>query len=609
MPDKSEYSRPLISIEFQPLGRRIDVLAGTSLLEAAQQAGVQLVSLCGGSGSCKSCIVRVVSGDVSEATSLEQGVLDAETLAAGFRQSCQTRAFSDVKVDIPPESLGTSQRLQLEAQIPAAAPDPLVLPLDITLDPANLQDLHSDSTRLRLALAKNKIPDPVFRMPVLRDFSNLLRTHEWSVRLAMRGANLVAILPPASPLLGLAVDIGTTKLAIYLLDLASGTVLSRAGAMNPQVAYGEDVITRIAYATTHENGRHTLQAILIETLNTTIEQCCAEAGVLPEQIVDAVVVGNTAMHHLFAGLSVRQLGVSPFVPSVSEALDIEADYLGLSIASGARVHLPPNIAGYVGGDHLAMLLAGEVWNTRKNVLALDIGTNTEISLATGGRMLTCSCASGPAFEGAHIRDGMRAAPGAIERIQIEGEVIRLQTVGDQPAVGICGSGILDAVAQLLDAGALDRTGRLLPDHPLVRQGDKHSEVLLLEASKAGHARDIAITRKDINEIQLAKAAIRAGMEVLLQTANLTHTDIEEIIIAGAFGTYLDIRSAVRVGMFPELPLSRFRQIGNAAGAGALQMLLSAQRRHLAGQLVDRIDYVELTTHPGFKDSYTQALHL
>jgi uncharacterized 2Fe-2S/4Fe-4S cluster protein (DUF4445 family) len=606
MSENPKASPPFVTIDFQPLGRRIEVPAGTSLLEAAQQGGVRLVSLCGGAGSCESCIVRVLSGDVSEATSVEQDILDTETLAADFRQSCQTQALSDVRVDIPPESLGTTQRLQLETQAPPTEPDPIVLPLDITLDPASLQDLQSDTTRLRLALAKNKVPDPVLRMPFLRDLSDHLRSQEWSVRLALRGSDLVGILPTGSPLLGLAVDIGTTKVAVYLLDLASGNVASKAGAMNPQVAYGEDIINRIAYATTHENGRQTLQTALIETLNTTIEQSCAELGILPEQIIEAVVVGNTAMHHLFAGLSVRQLGVSPYVPAVSEGIDIEASQLGLSIAPSAYVHLPPNIAGYVGGDHVAMLLASEVWNTRKNVLALDIGTNTEITLATAGRLLTCSCASGPAFEGAHIRDGMRAAPGAIERVQIDEGMIRLQTVDDQPAVGICGSGMLDVVAQLIDAGALDHTGRLLADHPLVRQGDKYSEVVLAEAGKAN---EIVVTRKDINEIQLAKAAIRAGMEVLLHEAELEHGDIEEIIIAGAFGTYLDVRSAVRVGMFPQLPLSRFHQIGNAAGAGAMQMLLSAQRRHLAGQIVDRVEYVELTTNPRFKESYTKALHL
>jgi uncharacterized 2Fe-2S/4Fe-4S cluster protein (DUF4445 family) len=608
MPD-NPLDRPRVVIDFQPLGRRVEVHVGTTLLEAAHQAGVRLASLCGGIGSCESCIVRVLSGDVSEPNSLEQDALDPQSLAAGLRQSCQARAFSDVKVDVPPESLGTSQRLQLESLIADIDLDPRVLHIDVQLDPASAQSLQSDSERLRSALAASKVPDPILRLPVVRQLSQVLRANDWSVRLALRGSDVLAILPPGTQPLGLAVDIGTTKLALYLLDLASGDILASIGEMNPQVAFGEDVINRIAYANTNAAGRQTLQVALLDTLNQMIADCCSSAGVAASHIVDAVMVGNTAMHHLFAGLSVSQLGLAPYVPSVSEAMDIEAHSLPIAMAPGGYVHLPPNIAGYVGGDHVAMLLASEIWNTRRNILALDIGTNTEITLASGGRLLTCSCASGPAFEGAHIRDGMRAAPGAIERVHILQDKIRIQTVGDQPAVGICGSGILDAVAQLLQAGALDHTGRMLADHPLIRQGNKHSEAVLVEGSQSGTGRDIAVTRKDVNEIQLAKAAIRAGLDVLLQAAEIEADTIDEIIIAGAFGTFLDVRSAIRVGMFPARPLSHFRQIGNAAGAGAIQMLLSGQRRHLALQLVDRIEYIELTNDPAFKDSYTKALHL
>lgn len=598
-----------VLIEFQPLGRRIEVVAGSTLLEASQQAGVQLVSLCGGGGSCEGCLVRIVSGDVTETTSREQAIIEPDALASGFRQACQARALSDITLDVPPVSLGTTQRLQLETQMIEVEQDPLISSLDVSLDAANLTDLRSDLERLQAALSEHKMTEAVFPLPLLKEHSTLLRANDWSVRLAIRASEVVAILPSGTPLYGAAVDIGTTKLAIYLLDLSTGEVVAKAGEMNPQIAYGEDVINRIAYATTHENGRQTLQAALIDVLNAAILRGCSEAGISTDQVVDAVVVGNTAMHHLFAGFPVRQLGTSPFVPSVGQAMDVEAHQIGLAISPGAKVYLPPNIAGYVGADHVAMLLASESWDPRKNVLALDIGTNTEITLSTSGRMLTCSCASGPAFEGAHIHDGMRAAPGAIERVQIEDGHIRLQTVDNQPAVGICGSGIVDAVAQLLDAGVLDRTGRMDTEHALIRQGADHSEVCLLEASETGHGGDIVVTRKDVNEIQLAKAAIRAGQEILLQVAGLEHEDLDEIVIAGAFGTYLDIHSALRLGMFPPLPASRFRQVGNAAGAGAIQMLLSAQRRLLAAEISRRVEYVELTIHPAFKSVYTQSLHL
>jgi uncharacterized 2Fe-2S/4Fe-4S cluster protein (DUF4445 family) len=412
--------------------------------------------------------------------------------------------------------------------------------------------------------------------------------------------------------------VGTTKLAAYLVDLASGRLLARTGAMNPQIGYGEDVVSRIRFADDHPDGRRTLQACLVETLNELIVALCREAGVSPGQVVEAVVVGNTAMHHLFAGLPVRQLGASPYVPSVSEAIDLRAVQVGLEIAPGAYVHLPPNIAGYVGADHVAMLLASVVEegeggglrlrNDSRVIVALDIGTNTEISLLHAGRILTCSCASGPAFEGAHIHDGMRAAPGAIERVRFAEGQVQTFTIGGRQPVGLCGSGILDAVAGLLEQGAIERRGNFVRDHALVRiANENRGHVVIVPAERAGHGHEIIVNRQDVNEIQLAKGAIRAGIEVLLAEAGLVADQIEEFIIAGAFGTYLDIDSAVRVGMFPALPTGRYHQVGNAAGAGARQMLVSVQRRRLAAELVRRVEYIELTVHPRFTDTFVQFI--
>jgi len=288
-------------------------------------------------------------------------------------------------------------------------------------------------------------------------------------------------------------------------------------------------------------------------------------------------------------------------------MDIPASEIGLELAPGAYVYLPPNIAGYVGADHVAMLLATGMWDSTRTVLALDIGTNTEISLATDGRLLSCSCASGPAFEGAHIHDGMRAAPGAIERVQIVGEEVRVYTIVSQPAVGICGSGILDAIAEMVATGVMDSRGKLKKDHPLVDEGDGVVEFLIMPAEATGHERKIIVTQKDVGEIQLAKGAIRAGIEILLKEAGVAHDEIEEFIIAGAFGTYLDIRSAVRVGMFPALPVDRFCQVGNAAGTGARQMLISAERRQATAEIVRRVEYIELTTHPNFTNEFIKAM--
>jgi uncharacterized 2Fe-2S/4Fe-4S cluster protein (DUF4445 family) len=599
---------PRFRVDFEPVGRRAEVRAGETLLDAAQTAGVELESICGGAGSCGGCRVRLMAGELTPATASEEEALGPQDLSAGYRLACQAVPRSDVKLDVPPESLATVQRLQIEGIGVETALDPLVVTVDVQVDPPTLQDLRADCTRLEAALHLERGALRV-GLPLLTVLSGQLRAQEWSARLALRQREVIAVVSRGARLFGLAVDIGTTKLAAYLVDLVSGETVARTGAMNPQIAYGEDVVSRIQYGKEHAEGRQVLQGKLVATLNELLAGLCGEAGASPEQVVEAVVVGNTAMHHLFAGLPVEQLGRAPYVPVVSEALDLRADEVGLALAPGAHVYLPPNIAGYVGADHVAMVLASAVGETERTTLALDIGTNTEICLAHRGRMLSCSCASGPAFEGAHIHDGMRAAPGAIERVQIVGEAVNIHTIGNQPPVGICGSGILDAVAEMLRVGVLDRRGCLQEGGPHVRVEDGRAEFVLAPAATAGHGRDVVVTRRDVSEIQLAKAAIRAGVEVLLAQAGISAGDIESFIVAGAFGTYLDVRSAVAIGMFPALPPERFRQVGNAAGIGARQMLVSAERRRAADALAQRIEYVELTTYRDFTAVFVKAMYL
>ena len=598
-----------VSVDFEPIGRRVEVPAGTDLLSAARAAGVQIVSLCGGIGSCTSCRVRLALGTLSPLTLIEEDTLPEEERLQGFRLACQSQVLSDVKIDVPPESLSASQRLQVEGEATDIEPDPAVTSVDLRLDPPTLHDLRSDATRLGHAFQAQGFPIPHINLPILTQLSDQLRGQGWAARVALQAGEVVALLPPGSPLLGLAVDIGTTKLAAYLVDLASGRTLAKRGAMNPQISYGEDVISRIVYANGHEKGRTVLQEKLVETINDMLEEMCVSAGARPEQIVDAVVVGNTVMHHLFAGLPVSQLGFAPYVPCVSDPIELRASEVGLTMAPSATVYLPPVIAGYVGADHVSMLLATGMDRAGSNRIALDIGTNTEISLATGGRLMCCSCASGPAFEGAHIKDGMRASPGAIERVQIVDGNIRLYTIDGQQPVGICGSGILDAVAQMRAASILSESGRMAVDYPLLRGEGKQTRLVLAEPPASGHGREVVVTREDVNQIQLAKGAIRAGIEILLGEASLVPGDLEAIIVAGAFGTYLDTSSAVKIGMFPDLPAGRFRQVGNAAGMGAKQMLVSRKWRREAASLAQRMEYVELTTHARFHDVFLQAMYL
>jgi uncharacterized 2Fe-2S/4Fe-4S cluster protein (DUF4445 family) len=592
-------------IDLQPVGRRVEISTEQTLLDAAQAAGVELVAVCGGTGTCATCRVRLMAGELTPVTANEEFELSEDELKAGYRLACQARPLSPVRLDLPPESLTAAQRTQVEGREVEVELDPVVQPLDVQLPAPDLSDLRADVTRLQEAVGDTAIS---IEYAALTDLSDRMRQYGWRMRVARRGSRLIAVLPRAARLMGLAVDIGTTKLAAYLVDLEQGHTVAKRGALNPQIAYGEDVVSRIAYCNRQAAGRATLQRRLIETLNTLIGEMCHEAEIAREQIVEAVAVGNTAMHHLFAGLPVQQLGTAPYVAAIGAALEVRARDLGLDIAPGALVYLPPNIAGFVGADHVAMLLASGVWKTDKTVVALDIGTNTEITVAQRGQLVCCSCASGPAFEGAHITAGMRAAPGAIERVQISGSDVHLHTIGQQSPVGLCGSGILDAIAEMLKAGLLNSRGLLNKDHPRVRVRNNKTEFVLASAADSGRGHDVAITRSDVNEIQLAKGAIRAGLDILLAECGIQAGAIDEFIVAGAFGTFLDLNSAIRIGMFPDLPRERFQQVGNAAGAGARQMLVSAQHRRVARDIARRDRYIELTNHPDFAQRYIAALY-
>jgi uncharacterized 2Fe-2S/4Fe-4S cluster protein (DUF4445 family) len=595
-----------VTVDFEPLGRRARVAPGTTLLEAAQQAGVGLSAVCGGGGTCGACRVRIMAGNVSPPAESEQ-----RAHAEGLRLACQTRVLGDVRVDVPTASMTAPQRAQVEGHERVVELDPNVQVAELALGQASLTDLRADSTRLCEGFRdQHRGLVGAIDGLVLRELPLALRDGDWRLRSVVRRSEVIAFLGDGSSPLGLAVDVGTTKLAGYLVDLTSGETLSAAGVMNAQIAYGEDVMARITYAMQGAEQADRLHQVMIGGLNDLADALCRTAERSPTEIVDAVLVGNTCMHHFIMGLPVDQLGRSPFVAVLGESYDIKARDLGLKLATGAYVHLLPNIAGFVGADHVSMVLATGLYQADEVTVGLDIGTNTEISLAVDGRLLSCSCASGPAFEGAHIRDGMRAAPGAVERVRaIDGRVV-YQTIDDAPPVGICGSGILDGVAELRRIGAIRPNGAMRADsHPRVRGSGRNREFLLVPAGEREAPRDIVVSREDVNEIQLAKAAIRAGIEVLLSEAGLHADRLERVIVAGAFGTYLDVDSALAVGMFPALPRERFQQVGNAAGVGAKMTLVSRRCRETAQSIAQRMEYIELTTHPRFVEIYAECLML
>jgi uncharacterized 2Fe-2S/4Fe-4S cluster protein (DUF4445 family) len=601
---------PAFTIDFEPVGRRGECQKNESFLACARQLGVGINSICGGEGICHSCKVQVLSGTVSKPTPNEHEAFTSQELKEGWRLACQTYPTSDCKIAVPTESMTTPQRVQAEGLEVKVPPEPSVRVYRLQLSAPSLESPQADADRLLKALnQQHKLRCTKIDIGALRTISDQLRSWKWKSQAVVRNGEVIAIHPLKSRQLGLAIDLGTTKVAGYLVDLSDGRTLAAKGIMNPQIGYGEDIISRITTVVHSPDNAATLQKLAVDAINELCTGLCAETDAKPEEILEAVVVGNTAMHHLFLRLPVKQLVLSPFVPAINQALEVRAAELGLNIAPGAYVHLLPNIAGFVGADHVSMLLATDAWQGKETTVALDIGTNTEVSLIYKGKIATTSCASGPAFEGGHIKYGMRAATGAIERLRIDGGKVQYQTIDGASPVGICGSGILDALAQLYAAEIINEGGRIIDNRPRVRAYKGQREFILVSKEERKGKPAITITQNDVRELQLAKAAIRTGIQILLETSGCAEDDIKQVIIAGAFGTYIDISSAVAIGMLPPLPLNCFRQVGNAAGTGAKLALISIKSRAKAEAIASRVSYIELASSPSFQPTFMQASYL
>ena len=599
----------LYKIHFEPFDRVGHCPANQSLLQAAQDLEIDLVSLCGGLGTCHRCKLQVLTGLVSPPTENEKSTLLPQEIKDGYRLACQTYPLGDCKVYVPPESLTALQRTQVEGLDITVDLNPPVHSYEVKLPSPSLSDLRADAERiLGMLHDQHQITCRTIDIEALRTLSLQIRSSDWNIQASVRGDEVIAISPPSRHHLGIAFDIGTTKIAGYLLDLDNGKTLAAQGIMNPQIASGEDIITRLTYAMKSPSAAVRLQRLLIDALNKLILELCASIEAESEEILEVVAVGNTAIHHLLLRLPVAQLATSPFLPAVSDAMDIKGRDLGLRIAAGAYVHLLPNIAGYVGADHVAMLLSTGVWQADGVILAIDIGTNTEVSLISNSHIPCVSCASGPAFEGGHIKHGMRAAPGAIERLRLTDDMVEYQTIAGSPPTGLCGSGILDAMAQLYLAGILNTRGRM-GNHQRVRTSDGQREFVLVSEQERDGQPAITLTQSDIRELQLGKGAIRTGIQALLESEGRDEQDIEKVVIAGAFGTYIDIASAITIGMLPPLPLDRFEQVGNAAGMGAKMALLSNSKRLDAQKIAQQVEYIELTTIHDFNRIFMKAISI
>ena len=593
-----------INVTFDPGNIEVAHQAGATLLATAQQHGIKISSACGGRGICKTCIVHFVDDRAPAASAADKHFFSAGKIQQGWRRACQIEPEANCRVHIPARSRAESARMQVDGSDFWVPPEPVVKAIQVSPKPPALDDGLADADRLLVEV--NKVLDePCNKIDamVLRSLSTTIRSHDWTAQAVVRFDEVIAVQAPDTKLLGLAVDLGTTNIGIFLIDLHSGTTINSTGVENPQLKFGSDVISRVDAAVKSPDCTDEMHHLVVDVLNEVVEDLCTRHRLSVDQIVDVVVAGNTAMHHLFARLPVTGLGLAPFAPVITAAIDFKAGELGLHAAAGAYIHMLPNVAGFVGGDHTAMLLGICADAEKRTVIALDIGTNTEISLIHEGKVSSVSCPSGPALEGGHISCGMRAATGAIEAVTVEGGKINLTTIGDTTPLGICGSAVLDIVSAFYKVDGINERGQIQEDCGHAAQLDGAKCFLLHEDEH-----DVVFTQEDIRAVQLAKGAIRAGIDLLLETAGLGYNQVEKIVVAGAFGNYIRIDSAITIGMFPDLPLDQFEQVGNAAGIGAKLALLSFPLREKAGLLASSSDYIIQAGNPRFNDIFMRSIN-
>ena len=585
------------TVRILPLGIDIECSEEETILQAALRLNLDIGQQCGGSGTCGKCRIRTISGSFTDPTDREKNTLTSSQDDSSIRLACQTRPLSDCSVhiigyiDYQPEGQSFVTLYPMET-------DSRYRSVHISADVPSITDVRDDASRViqaveeSLQTEKEKI---TIGTEVIASLPDSARKFGWSFYVTLCKNEIVSITEAESDRYGAAIDMGSTKLAAYLVDLDTGAVIGAAGRDNPQSRYGSDIITRLAFAVQSEENRKTLQHLLREAVQDLIVMVCGNHDVRQDVILEVTLVGNTAMHHLFLGLPVSQLVNAPYVPACSDALYLKAREAGLSLAPGARCFMLPNIAGFVGADHMGMLFGMEQIITRdNNILLMDVGTNTEICLSTAGAMKSVSTPSGPAFEGGQITCGMRASKGAVDTVSIRDGRIDFTVIGGGNPTGICGSGIIDLISELYTQGILDWRGRF-GNHPLVRSSADGTRIFLSE--------NVFITQNDIQEFMLAKGAVAAGVTVLLEESGVSLEEIDQVIIAGAFGAHIDVKKAIAIGLFPDVPMDRFLQAGNAAGAGAVRTLLSTQLQERVSAMQHEIHYLELAAEPRFKEVF------
>ncbi len=624
-------------VKFDIAKQPVQVPTGTLLSEAARQAGIDIGQPCGGQGRCGRCAVQVVEGDVRRRSSLR---LSTEDVAQGYALACQSVIESDISVVVPPqekiERRLTTDRTAIEVSVPPDY-DPsyaqTIRRISLRLTPPRMDDQTDDWSRLKTALRqKAGIEHIAISLNLLQKLGGVLRENDWQVT-AITDAHieqdgqrtderLVAVIPDIvpedDPIYGLAIDIGTTTVTVWLVDLVSGKVAAQGSEYNGQISRGEDVISRIIFSSKN-GGREELQNRVLDTINQLVAQACKRAKTRPQEILKATVAGNSTMTHLFLGIPAASIRLSPFITAVNQPPIITAGVIGLAINPEATVDCLPGVASYVGADISSGVLASRMDESDKLTLFLDVGTNGETVLGSREWLVTCACSAGPAFEGAGVLHGMRATRGAIEECWISGENSShpyeptYRVIGNSKPRGICGSGLISLLAEMFLTGVVDKGGTinlsLAGINPRIREGEHGPEYVVAWGSETDGGKDISINNVDIDNLKRAKAAIYAGFTVLAQSVGVPLEMVEQIVIGGSFGKYINVEKAVQIGLLPDMPWDRFSFLGNTSVQGAYLALLDWRNRDRIKDIASQMTYIELSADNTFFDAFMSAMFL
>jgi len=604
-----------MQILFKPSDKQWEVQEGNNLLQAAEKAGVLINASCAGAGICGNCKVRVISGNPGLPGKGEMDFLSKWEVEEGYRLACMVQPEENMIVEIPDLHGSSLRKKDMVRMPPDFVPEMTVQKLHVKVPKASMKNQKNDITRI-LEVAGRE--DLKIERRLLPKVHALLDRSKGDVTLVIKGDRLLALEPGNTEdvCYGAAFDIGTTTIVGMLWDLKTSRLVDVAARTNPQSVYGADVISRIQFCSQEEGNLNLMQHKVIDCFNDILKEFSAKNGLNAETVYDITVVGNTTMSHLFIGVDPKPLARTPFAPVYCMPVDTPAGDLGVQANELASVHLLPNIAGHVGSDIVGVMLTLGINRLAGCTIAIDIGTNGEVVLAREGVLAACSTAAGPALEGAAIFQGMRASRGAIEEVRINGSSVSLKVIDDAEPMGICGSGLIDAVAQMLDAQLIDDSGRMLERHEAEEKGihrelcqrlmlrDEITEFVLAYKQKGEH---IVLTQQDIREVQLAKGAILAGIRTLMKWMDVSTEDVDRIIIAGAFGNYIKKESAMRIGLLPQVSLEKITFCGNGAGAGASMALLSNSARRHGDILARQTKHIELSMNPEFQEEFMQAM--